>query len=172
MIRAAVLHVSFLLLAASLAAWALGRTEEKILYCDSGAPIMSLKMRQLPCLPLPPASIEHETTFWYATTFEGTLSISRCPYGRDKNVSSPVMEKLVGAPLRTFGRIETYRIPLPPIAATAGLIGGLVLIWPYVLRLARRRSNRCQKCGYDLRGNVSGVCPECGTTVPNADTEA
>jgi hypothetical protein len=23
----------------------------------------------------------------------------------------------------------------------------------------------CQKCGYDLRGNLSGVCPECGTTI-------
>lgn len=22
----------------------------------------------------------------------------------------------------------------------------------------------CQKCGYDLTGNVSGVCPECGAT--------
>jgi predicted Zn-ribbon and HTH transcriptional regulator len=21
----------------------------------------------------------------------------------------------------------------------------------------------CIKCGYDLRGNVSGICPECGT---------
>lgn len=21
----------------------------------------------------------------------------------------------------------------------------------------------CQKCGYDLTGNVSGLCPECGT---------
>jgi undecaprenyl pyrophosphate phosphatase UppP len=25
---------------------------------------------------------------------------------------------------------------------------------------------RCQKCGYDLTGNVSGRCPECGTPVP------
>jgi hypothetical protein len=23
----------------------------------------------------------------------------------------------------------------------------------------------CQSCGYNLRGNVSGVCPECGTPV-------
>lgn len=23
----------------------------------------------------------------------------------------------------------------------------------------------CQGCGYDLRGNVSGVCPECGAAV-------
>ena len=27
----------------------------------------------------------------------------------------------------------------------------------------------CQNCGYDLTGNVSGVCPECGTTVKRED---
>jgi hypothetical protein len=26
-------------------------------------------------------------------------------------------------------------------------------------------TNRCQKCNYDLTGNVSGVCPECGTSI-------
>jgi hypothetical protein len=26
----------------------------------------------------------------------------------------------------------------------------------------RARENRCPACGYDLTGNVSGVCPECG----------
>ena len=33
----------------------------------------------------------------------------------------------------------------------------------------RRRHYRggiCQECAYDLTGNVSGVCPECGTKVP------
>jgi len=31
----------------------------------------------------------------------------------------------------------------------------------------RRRipPGHCQKCGYNLTGNVSGVCPECGTAV-------
>jgi hypothetical protein len=24
---------------------------------------------------------------------------------------------------------------------------------------------RCQRCGYNLTGNVSGRCPECGTAV-------
>ena len=28
----------------------------------------------------------------------------------------------------------------------------------------------CQKCGYDLTGNVSGRCPECGTVI-NAPSE-
>ncbi|UCE61532.1 MAG: hypothetical protein JSU63_07235 [Phycisphaerales bacterium] len=29
-------------------------------------------------------------------------------------------------------------------------------------RWRRRRRNSCLGCGYDLTGNVSGVCPECG----------
>ncbi len=29
-------------------------------------------------------------------------------------------------------------------------------------RWRRRRKGFCLKCGYDLMGNVSGVCPECG----------
>ena len=29
-------------------------------------------------------------------------------------------------------------------------------------RWRRRRRGRCVTCGYDLTGNVSGVCPECG----------
>lgn len=37
-----------------------------------------------------------------------------------------------------------------------------VLFW-----LGRRRIplGHCRKCGYDLRGNESGVCPECGAAV-------
>ena len=52
--------------------------------------------------------------------------------------------------------------------------------WPLVLAAAlppavgafrRRRHarvpiNACRTCGYDLTGNVSGVCPECGTPLP------
>lgn len=55
-------------------------------------------------------------------------------------------------------------------------IGGLhfVPLWIFFLLVAiptvflfwldRRRipPGHCQKCGYDLNGNTSGVCPECG----------
>jgi hypothetical protein len=30
----------------------------------------------------------------------------------------------------------------------------------------RRRTASCLRCGYDLTGNVSGTCPECGSPVP------
>ena len=33
----------------------------------------------------------------------------------------------------------------------------------------RRMQGRCAACGYDLTGNVSGVCPECGRTAPAPD---
>ncbi len=33
-------------------------------------------------------------------------------------------------------------------------------------RRQRRRRGECVNCGYNLTGNVSGVCSECGTTLP------
>lgn len=49
---------------------------------------------------------------------------------------------------------------------------GILLIYPTValtcgpLRAWRRRNRGlCVKCGYDLTGNTSGICPECGTTI-------
>lgn len=32
-----------------------------------------------------------------------------------------------------------------------------------IRRFRRRRRGLCVKCGYNLSGNASGVCPECGT---------
>jgi hypothetical protein len=32
-------------------------------------------------------------------------------------------------------------------------------------RSRRRRPGHCRKCRYDLTGNLSGICPECGTPV-------
>ena len=38
--------------------------------------------------------------------------------------------------------------------------------WSYRrLRSRRRLPGNCSACGYDLAGNTSGVCPECGTVV-------
>lgn len=35
-------------------------------------------------------------------------------------------------------------------------------------RRDREARGQCPSCGYDLTGNVSGVCPECGDVVPAA----
>lgn len=35
-------------------------------------------------------------------------------------------------------------------------------------RLGRKKRNECLECGYNLKGNISGLCPECGTPVRRA----
>jgi len=48
-----------------------------------------------------------------------------------------------------------------------------VVMWRVKRRAARvefrRKNGLCVICGYDLKGNISGVCPECGEQVENAD---
>lgn len=63
-----------------------------------------------------------------------------------------------------------------PLPVARGPVSFLVVpMWvPLVLiavpsliawRSTTRRPGHCRKCQYDLTGNVSGVCPECGTEV-------
>jgi hypothetical protein len=40
-----------------------------------------------------------------------------------------------------------------------------LLVGAWLLRGRRYKAPLCRHCGYDLTGNVSGRCPECGTPV-------
>lgn len=55
------------------------------------------------------------------------------------------------------------RIPLwiPAIVCTWVLI----LCNPSVLRRKRKKHGLCLQCGYDLTGNTTGKCPECGQEI-------
>jgi hypothetical protein len=57
----------------------------------------------------------------------------------------------------------TYlRVPLPVVGALLGILPALAAYRGPIKRWRRRRRGRCICCGYDLTGNVSGICPECG----------
>ena len=43
-----------------------------------------------------------------------------------------------------------------------GFLAGIPIWW---LKPKPKPPGYCQKCGYNLRGNVSGVCPECGEKI-------
>ena len=44
-----------------------------------------------------------------------------------------------------------------------------VVLWVgpgFLRRRIRGWRNRCLRCGYNMQANTSGICPECGTSVP------
>ena len=47
-------------------------------------------------------------------------------------------------------------------AAPVGIVFLAVFHRPRDVTAVRKAKGLCVLCGYDLRGNVSGVCPECG----------
>jgi hypothetical protein len=66
--------------------------------------------------------------------------------------------------IRVFGAKDAnFSVPawIPPIAFSIYPI--LVCLRGPVRRLNRRRRGLCVKCGYNLTGNTTGTCPECGT---------
>jgi len=90
-----------------------------------------------------------------------------------------------GGPLRTRARWEpSDRVwelgnTITMMSWSGGRVGIVEYypVWPFAIALTlptaalwimrRRRfaAGHCQICGYDLTGNVSGVCPECGAEV-------
>lgn len=67
---------------------------------------------------------------------------------------------------KTYREVTTkwaWRVWIPLWMPTAGFLVPLLL-----LMLTRRRKHppgSCADCGYSLRGNVTGACPECGRAI-------
>ena len=67
------------------------------------------------------------------------------------------------------GMVVLPSVVPPPVSVL--LLAALVLAASYAayrvehspeLEEQRRAKGLCTRCGYDLTGNLSGVCPECG----------
>jgi hypothetical protein len=55
------------------------------------------------------------------------------------------------------------QVPLPALFLLTALLPGVAL--RQVIRKRRLIKTGCRSCGYDLTGNTSGVCPECGKPI-------
>jgi hypothetical protein len=103
---------------------------------------------------------EHESDEGRAYAFGWTS------YAEELPGSAPAGAGILGPnPIRTYAWSYRTSLPLPVIvAAILAYPIGAVLI-PRFRRWGRRRRGLCVVCSYDLRGNTSGVCPECGLPV-------
>lgn len=85
------------------------------------------------------------------------------PFAFGASDSFEVSQGLSGGifPPRTRTRTQTVSCPHWFVAAILALPSGLRLAF----RRRRPKASACPACSYDLTGNVSGVCPECGTKI-------
>lgn len=100
------------------------------------------------------------------------VAIETAQYERDLNVTRGLSRFVAGrdlmavAPNRItpkWSRTSAWLLP-----AIAMLFAGFAVVPPAFRRAfqtARTIRRQCTKCGYNLTGNTSGVCPECGTSV-------
>ncbi|HXE55277.1 MAG TPA: hypothetical protein VN541_19795 [Tepidisphaeraceae bacterium] len=70
---------------------------------------------------------------------------------------------------RRTGPLSITVVPFYPMVIASAL-PPLAWVTMGVRRRRRRRLGLCPACGYDLTGNVSGVCPECGKPVRSGGT--
>ena len=55
---------------------------------------------------------------------------------------------------------------MPTLLTSPLLIPFVILMHGSHRHRRRARAGRCVTCGYNLTGNVSGICPECGEAIP------
>ncbi|MCH7719367.1 MAG: hypothetical protein IH988_00050 [Planctomycetes bacterium] len=63
-------------------------------------------------------------------------------------------------------RMVVYQTSTRSVNLWIGCLFAVAFATAYLFYRDRNRRHppgHCKKCGYDLQGNVSGVCPECGS---------
>ncbi len=107
-----------------------------------------------------------ELTVLFGTTY--------CSISRSRNEHASVLHMERTAPDLGYPKLGVIRtradstMTFFPRWLPSALLGAYPLFVSaryFVRRWRRREPGVCGKCGYDLTGNVSGVCPECGTEI-------
>jgi hypothetical protein len=65
----------------------------------------------------------------------------------------------------SYTPMSSISAPLWPLVLLTAILPALRW-WRRTKRSRWQAIGACQRCGYDLTGNVSGACPECGAEAP------
>lgn len=117
----------------------------------------------------PPAIYSEDDPLSIDFTFSGVYSDPRDPGIWRNQITLPSYQPSRLEPFPLSDVRDKYYIPLDGhLTLPHSLFFTLFAIPAIILwRHSRRRGpNDCRKCGYNLTGNTSGRCPECGTPTP------
>jgi len=121
-------------------------------------PISRKKWRD--CIGATDIALHLESLAWYETN--STVDIvdvkpdtSLCPISQLRS-PAPIWVRNAG-------------IPAWLIVVVTGAYPCIVFLREWIRRRGRSRRGECLACGYDLRGNESGLCSECGNPVGSLD---
>lgn len=103
----------------------------------------------------------------YLSAFYGLLKQVLRPFAVYSGAMIPIRRCLPISPRTVWsdkGLRHKWSLSAPQWAVFVfvGFYPVLVFPWELVRRSRRLRNKRCIDCGYDLTGNVSRRCPECG----------
>jgi hypothetical protein len=90
---------------------------------------------------------------WLVDLFPGLISVT-------------IGERLFDEPTLFIGTFTTTLIQGALASAVLALFMGFVYFLHLVFAQPPRPDGACRTCGYNLTGNVSGICPECGEPIP------
>jgi hypothetical protein len=140
-----------LILCGGAAVWIATHHPDVVYSRDWGLPLM-WKGKEIPAPPYRPELVSYPFSRSFAGVTIGTRWDLETPPGRD------------------FYFENLYIVIAKRLLFSAALVVVVCLILPFYLLRSRRQHERelrgeCQACGYNLTGNVSGVCPECGTPI-------
>ncbi len=80
---------------------------------------------------------------------------------------------LILAAYHALGIVRPKRRECTMCAGTGRRDPGPIAVQMVMTEEQEADTGKCRRCEYDLRGNVSGICPECGTPIkPSADGPA
>lgn len=152
MVRGRAVTLSIAVLHVVLATWLIGVLKPEVFrYVEFGDSVTAMLVFDEGQLRL---------TGWFASDPPAVTSnggIERYGFGYRAEVNI--------TPTNKVNRMYRVMMPMWALLTVCGFYPIQAFLRGPVTRMRRRRLNCCAPCGYSLIGNVSGICPECGSIV-------
>jgi len=130
-----------------------------VIEVNSGSTAAMTNMRT-PVFPPRHYPIRGNWSYWYT---DGWRGVGKLVLTSIRKLASAPHGTLLGHSYTTGGvPFEYHEIPVTAFLLVTGLPTLILLLG----RGPKPKPGHCDQCGYDLTGNTSGVCPECGMPLP------